>query len=62
MPAKLAQNIWLVVAAASLVLGYALLAAGDVTVAPLLLVAGYCVCVPVHLYRSFRRDGSGSGE
>ncbi len=58
MKAIVARNIWLVVAGCALALGYALLAAGDITVAPLLLVAGYCVAVPLHLYRSFRRDRS----
>jgi hypothetical protein len=32
---------------ACIVLGYILLVAGDITVAPVLLVAGYCVLVPL---------------
>ena len=48
------KNLWLVIGFALLLLGYVLLAAGDITAAPLLLVAGYCVCIPLHLYRSFR--------
>ncbi len=48
------RNLWLVIAFAALALGYVLLAAGEITAAPLLLVAGYCVFIPLHLYRSFR--------
>ncbi len=44
---------------ASLVAGYLLLASGDISAAPLLLVIGYCVCFPLFLWRSFRRE---SGE
>ncbi|MBZ0269280.1 hypothetical protein K8I85_14090 [bacterium] len=32
---------------AAVVLGYVLLSQGDVTAAPLLLVAGYCVLIPL---------------
>lgn len=32
---------------AAIVLGYVLLAINDITVAPLLLVLGYCVLVPL---------------
>lgn len=38
---------------AAIVAGYVLLKQGDITVAPLLLVAGYCVLVPVFLLRAF---------
>jgi len=31
----------------AVVLGYVLLAQGDVTLAPILLVAGYCVLIPL---------------
>jgi hypothetical protein len=31
----------------SVVLGYVLLSQGDVTAAPILLVAGYCVLIPL---------------
>ncbi|MDO9693564.1 MAG: hypothetical protein Q7W56_02440 [Candidatus Latescibacteria bacterium] len=44
---------------AAIVAGYALLAGGDITVAPLLLVLGYCVLVPLFLLRSFLQ---GKGE
>ena len=32
---------------AAIVLGYVLLAAADITFAPILLVLGYCVLVPI---------------
>lgn len=34
---------------ASIVLGYVMLATGDVTVSPILLVLGYCVLIPLSL-------------
>ena len=46
-------------ALAAIVVGYILLAVGDITAAPLLLVTGYCVLLPLFLWRSFQ---SGSGE
>ena len=46
-------------ALAAIILGYVLLGAGNITAAPLLLVAGYCVLVPLFLWRAFRND---SGE
>jgi len=39
--------------------GYVLLGRGDITGAPLLLVTGYCVLLPLFIWRSFR---SGTGE
>ena len=62
MESGLRRSLWLIAGAASIVLGYVLLATGDVTVAPLLLVAGYCVFVPLHLYRSYRQSAPRSGE
>jgi hypothetical protein len=35
--------------------GYLLLTAGRLSLGPLLLVAGYCVLLPVFLWRSYRR-------
>jgi hypothetical protein len=37
------------------VVGFFLLAAGDITAAPILLVTGYCVLLPLFLWRSFRQ-------
>lgn len=51
--AVLKKYPWLFSGAAAIVLGYMLLAAGDVTAAPLLLVAGYCVMIPIFLLKSF---------
>ena len=31
----------------AIVLGYVLLAAADITISPILLVAGYCVLIPL---------------
>ena len=39
-------GLWWGIAAATIVLGYADLARGGTTIAPILLVAGYCVLVP----------------
>jgi membrane protein implicated in regulation of membrane protease activity len=48
------KTLLLWMALAALIAGYALLAAGDITAAPLLLVIGYCVLLPLFLWRSFR--------
>ena len=44
--------IWWGLAAASLLAGYADLVIGGETIAPILLVLGYCVLVPVAILRS----------
>ena len=49
----------LVVAVLAVVTGFILLKIGSLTIAPLLLVAGYCLLLPLYLWRSFRR---GVGE
>ncbi len=44
------RNVFFLVGASlSLVVGYALLASGSTTLAPILLVLGYCVLFPVGL-------------
>jgi hypothetical protein len=43
---------WPALASAALLAGYADLARGGTTLAPLLLVLGYCVLVPVAVLRS----------
>ncbi len=43
--------IWLGAAAAVIAAGYALLATGSTTLAPILLVAGYCVLLPVGIIK-----------
>jgi len=44
-------GLWWGLAAATLVLGYADLWRGGVTVAPILLVIGYCILVPVAIMK-----------
>jgi amino acid transporter len=44
--------LWWGLAAVTIVLGYADLARGGMTVAPILLVVGYCVLVPLAILRS----------
>ena len=53
------KYLGLILGFATIAAGYALLAGGDITVAPLLLVLGYCILVPLFLLRSFLR---GKGE
>lgn len=43
--------LWWGLAAASLVIGYADLWRGGITVAPILLVLGYCVLIPVAILK-----------
>ena len=43
--------LWWGLAAAALVLGYADLARGGTTFAPVLLVLGYCVLVPIAILK-----------
>lgn len=56
----------LIVLMAGLVLiatGFYSLARGSITLAPILLVAGYCVAIPVALIMGVhRRDGATGGE
>jgi hypothetical protein len=44
--------IWWGAAVVALLAGYAFLARGDETISPLLLVAGYCVLVPLAILKS----------
>ena len=54
------RRIWILLAAlVAIVAGYWLLAAGRLSWGPLLLVAGYCLLMPLFLWRSFR---GGVGE
>lgn len=39
--------VWFGIALASIIIGYIFLGTGDITIAPILLVLGYCVLVPV---------------
>lgn len=44
--------LWWGIALLTILLGYADLARGGTTIAPILLVAGYCVLVPMAILRS----------
>lgn len=44
--------IWWAATIVVLLAGYAFLARGDETISPLLLVAGYCVLVPLAILKS----------
>ena len=56
----LIRNLWaLVLGVVAIVLGYVLLSAGRLSWGPLLLVIGYCVALPVFIWRRFR---AGVGE
>jgi hypothetical protein len=46
--------LWAAVAA--IVLGFVTLAAGLLSIGPLLLVGGYCVLLPFFLWRVFRKS------
>lgn len=43
--------LWWGIAAATILLGFADLARGGTTLAPILLVAGYCVLVPIAILK-----------
>ncbi|HUP00836.1 MAG TPA: hypothetical protein VM737_04865 [Gemmatimonadota bacterium] len=43
--------IWLGAGAAAIGIGYALLAGGSMTAAPVLLVLGYCVLLPIGIVK-----------
>lgn len=45
------NGIWLGLATLVIIVGYALLATGDTAVAPVLLVLGYCVLLPVGIVK-----------
>jgi hypothetical protein len=44
--------LWWGIALVTILLGYADLARGGTTIAPILLVAGYCVLVPLAILKS----------
>jgi hypothetical protein len=51
-PNRSRPMVWWGIALLSIALGYADLARGGETIAPVLLVAGYCVLVPLAILRS----------
>ena len=51
----LVKKFWLLwVSLVAVVLGFVTLAAGMLTIGPVLLVLGYCVLLPFFLWRSFQ--------
>jgi hypothetical protein len=50
---------WLICGFGSIIAGYAMLSTGDISVAPLLLVFGYCLMIPIFLLQSYLQ---GKGE
>jgi len=57
---NLIRNNWLLIAGVlAIAAGYVLLAGNRLSLGPLLLVAGYCVALPLFVWRLFRR---GVGE
>ena len=55
----MANSVLLGLALAALVAGYVALSKGSTTLAPILLVTGYCVLVPASLLYRGRNQGSG---
>jgi hypothetical protein len=51
---RLLPSVWWALAAHALLAGYGDLARGGTTLAPLLLVLGYCVLVPTAILRGAR--------
>ncbi len=56
---ELANSVLLGLGVATLVAGYIALARGSITLAPILLVGGYCVLIPVALLWRGRGDDAG---
>ena len=57
---RFSQNRWLILGLGSILLGYALLAAArSTTLSPILLVGGYCIFLPLHLWVRHRSSGVG---
>lgn len=54
-----ANSVLLALGVAALVAGYLALARGSITLAPILLVAGYCGLIPASLLWRARGDESG---
>jgi riboflavin transporter FmnP len=51
----LIKKLWLLWASlGAVILGFVTLAAGMLTVGPVLLVLGYCILLPLFLWRSFQ--------
>jgi hypothetical protein len=55
----LANSVLLALGVGVLVVGYVALSRGSITLAPVLLVAGYCILIPGSLLFRGRKTGSG---
>lgn len=54
----LLKRLWLLaVGVTAIAAGYVLLAGSQLTIGPILLVAGYCVALPVFVWQQFRQGG-----
>ena len=54
---ELVKKFWLLwTALGAVVLGFITLAAGMLTIGPIMLVLGYCVLLPFFLWRSFQES------
>jgi hypothetical protein len=51
VPRRRRAPLWWALAAATLIVGYADLVRGGETLAPILLIIGYCVLVPIAILR-----------
>jgi hypothetical protein len=57
---KILRKNWLLAAGtAAILVGFAFLAGGSLSLGPLLLVVGYCLALPIYLWRNYR---GGVGE
>jgi len=57
------KNNWLLLGAGlvSIIFGFVALAAGSITVAPILLVLGYCVLIPIGIMVGREKKGKVTG-
>lgn len=51
---------WLIAGAVVIIAGFISLSMGSITLAPLLLVIGYCVLIPIGILAGPPKDGSSS--
>ncbi len=49
-------SLWFLAGMATVIVGYVTLGAGNITIAPVLLVVGYCIFVPIALMKGFRGE------
>jgi len=54
--------LWFAISMVVIIIGYFLLAQGSMTLAPVLLVGGYCVLIPISLLIKGRKEPAESAE